>query len=318
MQGIARGVVVQLVQQTQMPESVIERRGRVNWREAAWGYFFILPGILGVLIFTFAPVFTALGISFTNWSILARPEWVGIDNYVRMATDPVFAKVMRNTFYYTIVSVPLNLVVSLFFAIILNQKIRGLAFFRTAYFLPVISASVAVSMVWMWLLDSNFGLINLGLVRIGLSPVPWLSSPVTAMPAIIIVSVWRSMGWNMIIFLAALQDVPEDLYAAGKIDGAGNWQLFRNITFPLITPAIFFTTITGFIGSFQGFDLVYNMTQGGPARATSVVGYYIWETAFKYSKMGYGSAMAYVLFGIILVITLVQWRVRRRWVFGEE
>jgi multiple sugar transport system permease protein len=311
-------MAAQLTHATQTTEMETPRRHSVNWREAAWGYFFIAPGILGVIIFTFFPVFFALGISFTDWSILAQPNWVGADNYTRLVVDPIFAKVMRNTLYYTIVSVPLGLVASLFFAIILNQKIRFLALFRTAYFLPVISASVAVSMVWMWLLDSNFGLINLGLVRIGLSPVQWLSNPLTAMPAIIIVSVWRSMGWNMIIFLAALQDVPEDLYAAGKIDGANNWQLFRSITLPLITPAIFFTTITGFIGSFQGFDLVYNMTQGGPARSTSVVGYYIWETAFKYSKMGYGAAMAYVLFGIILVITLVQWRVRRRWVFGED
>jgi multiple sugar transport system permease protein len=155
------------------------------------------------------------------------------------------------------------------------------------------------------------------IVWLGARPVAWLSNSATAMPAIILVSVWKNMGWNMIIFLAALQEVPEDFYDAARIDGANNFNVFRHITFPLITPAIFFTSITGFIGSFQGFDLVYNMTQGGPARATSVIGYYIWEQAFKYSKMGYGSAIAYVLFIVILIITLVQWRARRNWVYGE-
>jgi multiple sugar transport system permease protein len=283
-----------------------------------WGYLFIAPGMLGVLIFTLFPVFSALGISFTNWSIIAQPEFVGAANYAKLIRDPVFAKVMVNTIYYTAVSVPLNLMVALLFAIILNQKIRFLALFRTAYFLPVVSASVAVSMVWMWLLDSNFGLINTVIVWFGMRPVAWLSNSLTAMPAIIVVSVWKNMGWNMIIFLAALQDVPEDYYDAARIDGANNINLFRHVTLPLITPAILFTSITGFIGSFQGFDLVYNMTQGGPARATSVIGYYIWEQAFKYSKMGYGSAVAYVLFILILVITLIQWRARRHWVYGEE
>jgi len=289
-----------------------------SWREAFWGYLFISPGLLGVLIFTLFPVVFALGISFTNWSILAKPEWVAAANYIKLFKDPVAGKVFLNTLYYTAVSVPLNLVFSLFFAIILNQKIRFRSLFRTAYFLPVVSASVAVSMVWMWLLDSNYGLVNTFLVSLHFHPVAWLGNPSTAMPSIIIVSVWKNMGWNMIIFLAALQDVPEDLYDAARIDGANRINLFRFLTLPLITSAIFFTTITGIIGSFQGFDLVYNMTQGGPARSTSVIGYYIWEQAFEYSKMGYGSSLAYALFLAIMVITLIQWRLRRIWVFGED
>ncbi len=309
---------MELAQANSMQEPKAKRKSKIAWREAIWGYLFIAPGMLGLLVFTLFPVLFALGISFTNWSILAKPEFVGAANYLKLTRDPVFSKVMLNTLYYTAVSVPLNLIFSLFFAVILNQKIRFLALFRTAYFLPVVSASVAVSMVWMWLLDSNFGLINTALVATGLDPVAWLSNPKTAMPAIIIVSVWKSMGWNMIIYLAALQDVPEELYDAAKIDGANKWKMFRFVTLPLITPAIFFTAITGFIGSFQGFDLVYNMTQGGPARSTSVIGYYIWEQAFKYSKMGYGAALAYVLFLVILVITLIQWQARRNWVYGEE
>ena len=291
---------------------------RLRQREAFWGYLFIAPGMVGVLIFTLFPVISALAISFTDWSILAKPNIIGITNYVKLTRDPVFTKVMVNTLYYTAVSVPLNIIFSLLFALVLNQKIRLRALFRTAYFLPAISASVAVSMVWMWLLDSNFGLINTAMVTLGFRPVAWLTNPATAMPAIIIVTVWKNLGWNMIIYLAALQDVPEDLYDSGRIDGANSFRLFFHITLPLITPAIFFTTITGFIGSFQGFDLVYNMTKGGPARATSVIGYYIWEQAFKYSKMGYGAAIAYLLFIVILAITLAQWRVRKAWVYGED
>jgi multiple sugar transport system permease protein len=203
-------------------------------------------------------------------------------------------------------------------AVALNQKIRGLSIFRTAFYLPVISASVAVSAVWMWLFDSNYGLINFFLLRLGLEPVAWLRSTLWAMPSIILVSVWKNMGFNMIIYLAALQDVPQELYESARIDGAGRWKLFYHITLPMISPALFFTIITGIISSFQSFDLVYNMTEGGPARSTTVIGYYIWQQAFDFLHMGYGAAIAYILFFLILVITLVQWLTRRKWVFGED
>jgi multiple sugar transport system permease protein len=290
-----------------------------RWQEAFWAYLFIAPSMLAVLVFTLAPVLTVLGISFTNWSILAKPEFIGIDNYSKLINDPLIGKVLWNTIFYTGVSVPLNLILSLAFAAALNQKVKGLALYRTAYFLPVISASVAVSVIWMWLLDSNNGLINNLLISMHITPVNWLTDPKWAMLAIIIVSVWRGIGWNMIIFLAALQDVPEDLYDAARIDGAGGLSIFRHITLPIISPAIFFVTIMGVIGSFQGFDLVYNMTpNGGPDHSTTVIGYYIWQQAFRYSRMGYGAALAYVLFLMILIITLIQWRARRIWVFGEE
>jgi multiple sugar transport system permease protein len=292
------------------------RSNRVQ--EALWGYLLIAPGILGVLAFTLLPVVAALGISFTKWTLLTSPEFVGLDNYRKLFTDATAAQVMRNTIYFTIVSVPLGLMLSLGLAVALNQKIRGLAIFRTAYYLPVISASVAVSMVWMWILDGNYGLLNSFLSIFSIPPVSWLSSLTWAMPSIIMVSVWKGLGFNMIIFLAALQDIPKEFYDAAKIDGAKGWALFQHITLPLITPAIFFTTVTGLIGSFQSFDLVYNMTEGGPARSTSVISYYIWQQAFDYLHMGYGAALAYVLFLAILVVTLFQWRVRRRWVFGED
>ncbi len=319
--SISRTRAVNMEVTTAVPQvgKARQAKDRVRWQEAMWGYLFVAPSLILVLVFTLAPVLTGLGVSFTNWSILAKPKFIGLDNYIRMFTTPLVWKVMLNTLYYTGVSVPLNLVLSLGFAVALNQKVKGLAFFRTAYFLPVISATVAISVIWMWLLDSNSGLINTLLVNLGLQSVNWLSDPRTAMLSIILVSVWRGIGWNMMIFLAALQDVPPDLFDAARIDGANSWKIFRYVTLPLITPAIFFTTMMGIIGSFQGFDLVYNMTpEGGPDHSTTVMGFYIWQNAFKYSRMGYGAALAYVLFLLIMAITLLQWRSRRKWVFGEE
>jgi multiple sugar transport system permease protein len=286
--------------------------------EALWGYLFIAPGTLLLLVFVVVPVLTAGAISLTRWTLLSPPEFVGLANYRRLLPVPLFHKVLLNTFYFTAVSIPLGIFCSLGMALALNQKIRGLSFFRTAYYLPVISASVAVSAVWMWLLDGNYGLINFALVRLGLPAVGWLNSTLWAMPAIILVTVWKNMGFNMIIYLAALQDVPQEMYEAARMDGAGRWKLFQHITLPMISPALFFTIITGVISSFQSFDLVYNMTDGGPARSTTLIGYYIWQQAFEFLRMGYGAAVAYVLFFLILVVTLLQWQARRRWVFGEE
>lgn len=286
-------------------------------RDAFWGYLFIAPSMLGVLMFTLFPVLAALGISFSEWNLITPPRFVGLEGYRALLSDPVFGKVLLNTLYYTAGSVPLNLVLSLALALALNQKIRGIAVYRTAYFMPVVSSMVAVGLIWAWLYDTDYGLINALLARLHLPPVAWLTSTEWAMPAVIVTSVWKSLGFNMVIFLAALQDVPEGLYEAARIDGAGAWRLFRHITLPLISPAVFFVVVMGIIGSFQAFDQVYVMTEGGPARATTVIVYYIWQNAFKFFKMGYASAMAYVLFLLVLLATLAQWQVRRRWVFGE-
>jgi len=254
----------------------------------------------------------------TDWSLLSAPTFVGLDNYVRIFQDPVAKITIKNTLVFTAMSVPLRIVLPLLLAVALNQKIRGLPFYRTCYYLPVISASVAVSMVFLWILDTNFGLLNRFLVIFGLDPVGWLTDPDVALLSIVLVTVWRGLGFNMIIFLAALQDVPEDLYAVADIDGANAIQKFFHLTIPLISPAIFFLIITGIIDSFQSFDLVYNMTNGGPARSTLLLGYYIWRQAFDYLRMGYGAALAYLLFFAILLITILQWSVRKRWVFGEQ
>jgi multiple sugar transport system permease protein len=207
---------------------------------------------------------------------------------------------------------------SLLLSIALNQKIKGISFYRTSYYLPVISASVAVSLVFLWIFDTNYGLLNRALFIFGIDPVGWLTNPKVALYSVILVSIWRGLGFNMIIFLAAIQDIPRYLYDAANIDGADKTQAFFNITLPLVSPAIFFTFITGIIGSFQSFDLIYSMTQGGPARSTYLIGFLIWKEAFDYLHMGYGAALSFILFVIILGFTLIQWFFRKKWVYGEE
>lgn len=289
-------------------------------RNYLWAYFFILPSLVIIVCFKLIPLIVGFTISFTSWNILSSPEFIGLQNYVRVFSDPITGKVFGNTFYYSFLSVPLNLIISLGLALALNQKIKGLAFFRTAYYIPVVAASVAVSAIWVWLL-SDFGIINTMLTSLGFQSVNFLNSTKYALTSITLVDVWKNLGFSVVIFLAALQDVPEELRDAAKVDGANQVEIFKNVTLPMISPAIFFTAVMGVIGSLQAFDLVYNMSlkhEGGPARATSTVGFYIWQNAFRYSKMGYAAALSFALMAILLVLTIVQWRMRRKWVYGEE
>ena len=289
-------------------------------RNYLWAYFFILPSLVIIVCFKLIPLIVGFTISFTSWNILSSPEFIGLQNYVRVFSDPITGKVFGNTFYYSFLSVHLNLIISLGLALALNQKIKGLAFFRTAYYIPVVAASVAVSAIWVWLL-SDFGIINTMLTSLGFQSVNFLNSTKYALTSITLVDVWKNLGFSVVIFLAALQDVPEELRDAAKVDGANQVEIFKNVTLPMISPAIFFTAVMGVIGSLQAFDLVYNMSlkhEGGPARATSTVGFYIWQNAFRYSKMGYAAALSFALMAILLVLTIVQWRMRRKWVYGEE
>jgi multiple sugar transport system permease protein len=286
-------------------------------REAFWGYLFISPNFLIILIFTIIPVFYSSYISFTDWNILGKANFIGIENYQRILEDEVARETFFNTFYFTVVSVPLNVVLTLLIAVMLNQKIKGITFFRTAFYIPYISASVAVSLMFMWLLANN-GLLNQILASIGMEPVRWLTDPELALNSVIGVTIWKGMGMNIVIFLAALQDIPHELIEAAAIDGASRTQQFLKIVVPLLTPVIFFVTITGIISSFQSFDLVYNMTEGGPGHATTVIGFYIWRQAFDYLNMGYGAALANIVFVAILILTIIQWVLRKRWVYSEE
>ena len=287
------------------------RRWRLtaNAREAMWGYLFLLPNILGFLVFTLGPVLASLYISLTEWNAITAPEFVGLAHYGRLVfKDETFRKVLVNTVYFTGVSVPVSAVISLALAILLNQKLRGLLIYRTVYFLPVVSSMVAVALVWQWLYNPEFGLINEFLWSIGLPAPKWLASSAWAMPAVIIMSVWKGLGYNMIIFLAGLQDIPVFLYEASELDGANSWQKFRHVTLPMLSPTTFFVVVMSIIASFQVFDQVYVMTRGGPARATSVIVHYLYQNAFQYFEMGYASAMAYVLFVIVFILTLIQVR----------
>jgi multiple sugar transport system permease protein len=295
-------------------------RMRKNVGKYFWGYFFIFPSLLIIVLFKLIPLVVGFGISFSNWNLLSSPEFIGLQNYTHLLADPTAIKVFGNTFYYSALSVPLNLIFSLGLALALNQKIKGLAFFRTAYYIPVVAASVAVSAIWVWLL-SDFGMINTLLAKMGLHAINFLHDTKYALTSITLVDVWKNLGFNVVIFLAALQDVPEELRDAARVDGASAFDIFRHITLPLISPAIFFTAVMGVIGSLQAFDLVYNMSmrhEGGPARATSTVGFYVWQNAFKYSKMGYAAALSFALMAVLLVLTIIQWQMRRKWVYGEE
>lgn len=283
-------------------------------QEMLWAFFFLAPYLIGLVVFWLGPVIASFIISFTKWELVGSPIWSGLGNYKQLLSDELFIKSLINTAYYTIVSVPLGIVLSLLLAVAMNQKLKGIVFFRTAFFMPHISSMVAIALLWGWIYNSQYGLLNYLLGLFGVPPQNWLGNPHLAMPALIVMSVWKGLGYNMMIWLAALQGIPEDLYEAARIDGANKWQQFRNITVPLLSPTTFLLLILGIIGSFQVFEQSYVMTKGGPAHATLTLVLYIYSNAFEWLKMGYASAMAYILALIILVITMIQFRYQKKWV----
>lgn len=292
-------------------------------REAMAAFWFLLPNLIGFIIFLAGPVLASLGISFFDWNLLTAPKWLGITNYVNLLSDEDFWHSISATLYYTFGSVPLGILSALLLALALNQKIRGIGIYRTIYFIPVVSSLVAVSLMWRWMYNPTSGILNYWLnqafevLHLPFSAPNWLQSRTWAMPAIIIMSVWKTLGYNMVLFLAGLQGIPAHLYEAAEIDGATSWRKFRHITLPLLTPTTFFILLITLIGSFQVFEQAYIMTQGGPARETVTTVYYIYENGFQWYKMGYASAVAWVLFALVLVVTLIQWRFQERWVFYE-
>jgi len=288
-------------------------------REAIAGYLFLLPNMLGFLIFTALAVVASAVISLTTWDLLSSPEFVGLDNYVTLLTnDPLFRTVVLNTLYFTAVSVPASTILALLLALVFNTGLRMIPLFRTAYFLPVITATVVVALIWRWFYNPDFGILNYVLWKLGVDAPPnWLASRQWAMPAVIILSVWKQVGYNMVIFLAGLQAIPGTLYEAASIDGAGRWQRFRNITLPLLTPTTFFVLVISIIGSLQVFDAVLVLTDGGPANATRTIVYHIWERAFVFLEMGYAAAVAWLLFFMVFLVTLLQWKLQGRWVHYE-
>lgn len=278
------------------------------YRDKIWVLILLFPNLLIFLIFTVFPVVATLGISFTSWDLLGSMEWIGIKNYVELFQDETFLKVTGNTFYFTAVSVPLCLIISFLMAVLLDSKIKFLKLWRAIYFLPVISSMVVVAIVWNWLYNPQFGLVNYFLSLIGIEGPAWLSDTTWAMPAVIITNIWKNMGYNMMLFLAGLQSISSNYYEAAELDGANFWQKTRYITLPMISFTTLFVVITSVIGSFQVFDLVMMMTDGGPARSTSVMVHYLYQNAFSYFKMGYACAQAVVLTLIVLVLTLLQFK----------
>ncbi|MGF7030742.1 multiple sugar transport system permease protein [Paenibacillus mucilaginosus] len=302
---------------TEKPGGAASAVKRWFHKDGTWAILLLLPNIIGFLAFTLIPVIASFLLSFTSWDMLSPIRWVGFENYAALLKDETFIKVFWNTIYFAGVSVPVGIVCSLFLAVALDQGIAFKKFYRAAYFLPVVSSMVAVAVVWQFIYNPEYGLLNYALSLIGIKGPNWLTSTVWAMPAVILTSVWKNVGFNMLIFLAGLQGIADSYYEAADLDGARWHQKFWYVTVPLLSPTTFFVTVMSFIGSFQVFDTVFLMTQGGPARSTSVIVHYLYENAFKYFNMGYASAMAYVLFFMVFLITLFQlWRQKKWGAYG--
>jgi len=292
----------------------VARKWRRPWRYGV-GYLYIAPLIIWFLGFNLIPMVLGFAIGFTDWNVLSPPKSVGWANYGTLVHDPLVWLALRNTLDYAVATVTLTTVVSLALALALNQRLRSIGIYRTFFFLPAVTAVIAVAMVWRWLYNNDYGLLNWLLSLVNIPPVNWLGDPKIAMPAVILMSVWRSAGFNTIIFLAGLQGIPREYHEAAEMDGAGRWRRFLSITVPLVSPTTFFVVVNGLIGSWQVFDQVYAMTRGGPQQATLTIVYYIYTNGFEWFKTGYASAIAYGLFLIILVLTMLQFAVQRKWVF---
>jgi multiple sugar transport system permease protein len=295
------------------------RRSRLSnrTREAIDCYIFILPAILGIVLFSLGPMIASFWFSLTDYNMLASPAFVGLDNYRTLIHDHLFWKSLRVTLIYSGVSVPLVLTFALLLALLLNQRLPGVTAFRTIYYLPTIMSGVAIGMLWRWIFNPDFGVLNLLLEKVGIHGPAWLGDERWALPSLIATSLW-SAGGSMIIFLAGLQDIPNDLYEAAEIDGAGTWSKFRNITLPLLSHVTFFNLVLGIIGALQVFTEAFVMTNGGPNNSTLLLSLYLYRNAFQFLKMGYASAIAWAMFLIVLVLTLLVFRSAPAWVHYQE
>jgi multiple sugar transport system permease protein len=283
---------------------------RSDWKSAT---LFLSPTLAVFSVFVLFPVFFSFYLSFHTWNMFSSAAtFVGLDNYRMIVTNPEFWRVLKNTAVYTLGTVPLNMALSLAVAFLLNKKLAGKKFLRTMFFTPVIMSSVAAAVIWRWVYEPNFGLLNTVLGWFGIGAVNWLNEPTAAMFALIVMGVWKTFGVNMVLFSAGLQGIPETYYEAARMDGAGAWRKFWNITLPLLSPTTFFVLVMSVIGSFQVFDTVYVLTSGGPLGTTKVLVFYLYEHAFKFFEMGYASAVAYLMFAIIFVLTMLQAKYLKR------
>ena len=301
---------------TRRPRRKRDARRTLRLMRREWSaYVFLSPGLLLFSVFTVFALIFAFYLTFTEWNIIEpdRP-FIGLDNYSRMIEDEDFRRSVINTAYYTGATVPFTMGIGLLIALLLNQPIRARGFFRTLYFLPVVTPFVVVAIIWKWLYNGDFGLFNYYLLKANLisEPLLWLSDKNLAMPAVILMSVWSGVGFSMVIYLAGLQSIPQELYEAARIDGAGWWSQLRHVTIPMLAPTTLFLMVMGIIGSFQVFTQIFIMTNGGPVNRTTTMVFYIYEAAFKFYEMGYASTLAYALFAMLFVFTLIQLRMYRR------
>jgi multiple sugar transport system permease protein len=279
-------------------------------------FAFASPWIIGFVFLTVLPMLISLVISFTKWDILSPPKWTGIGNYIEMFNDPLFWKSLKVTFSYAIFTVPLNVIVSIFAALLLNNKIRGMNAYRTVFYMPAVVSGVVVAIVWLWMFNPEFGVFNNLLAKIGIEGPKWVYDEHWALPSLVLMSLWN-VGGSIVIYLAALQNVPTELYEAAHIDGAGWWASFFAVTLPGISPVLLFTILTGIIGALQIFTPAFIMTNGGPNFATTFYAFYIYNNAFKFHKMGMASAQAWILFIIVFLITLIAVRVVGKYTYYE-
>lgn len=307
--------------EAQVPQRPVKKskasRARLR-RNRIVGWLFISPWVIGFLAFALYPFFASLYYSFTDYNILAPPQWIGLQNYQQMVQDPLFWQSLYNTLYYTVIFVPVSTVAAIAIAMLLNQRVRGQTIYRTLFYLPSVVPLVASSVLWLWLFNPSFGFIDAFLRALDLPAPGWLYSENWVKPSLILMSLW-GIGQPIVIYLAGLQGVPQDLYEAAHLEGANGWQRTWAITLPMISPVILFNVVLGMIGAFQYFTQAYVMTQGGPDNSSMFFALYLYQNAFQYLHLGYASAMAWLLFVVILIATLLVFRSSARWVYyGNE
>lgn len=298
--------------ETTVPKAAPLFRQRRFW-DCVSGYGFVFPALLLIVAFVFVPAVYGFFISFYRWDMMSPTRtFVGLSNYTDLMASSEFWHSLFVTIYYLVGTIPFTMALGLTLAVALNRTFRGVTFFRLVFYSPVVASTVAVGVVWLWMYDPINGILNYFLHQLGLPPQRWLSSPETAMPSLIIVDIWKHVGYDMVIFLAGLQGIPQHLYEAMEVDGGGRWNKFKYVTWPLLAPTTFFILVISIINRFKIFATVHTMTKGGPAGATEVIVYFLYNQAFQYFKIGYAFAVAYILFMIMFCLTLIQWRIGKQ------
>lgn len=279
-----------------------KQKKRFMANETIWAIVFLLPSLIGLIVFVVYPLFRSLYLSMTDWDFVHKANFIGLQNYIDMFSDRKFIRVFNNTLFFVVITVPVLVILPMILATMMNQKIRGIRFFRAVYFIPVIASALAVGLIWQWLFNGEFGMVNYVLKLIGIKGPDWLTDKKYAIRAVIFVHIWKSLGYNMMLFLAGLQGIPREYYEVAELEKITIWKKFRYITVPLLKPTTVFVATTTMIGAFQVFDQVVVMTGGGPAQHSSVLAHYIYQNAFQYYNMGYACALGWVLAAIIFVL----------------